>query len=130
MMILLDTTFLVDVLRKDPDVTEWFNRTGEHPTYTAEINRFEIYLGLFSFLKGRNTKSAIAKRTEVEHLFARLYVLPFDEKAAIEAASLLSKLRRKGQEIDVRDAMIAGTSLANGIKSILTRNENHFKRIE
>jgi tRNA(fMet)-specific endonuclease VapC len=129
-MILLDSTFLVDLLRQNSFALEWLDTTTEYAIYTTEINRFEIYLGLFSLSKGKKSKSAIARTTDIENLFTRLYTLPFDRKSAIESAYILSKLRSKGKQIEIRDAMVAGISLANGISKIVTRNRKHFKRID
>ena len=57
-------------------------------------------------------------------------MLPFNRGAAIESAKKLGILIRKGQKIDFRYGLIAEIAISNGIKKILTKNRDHFIRIE
>ncbi len=128
-MIFLDTTFLVDLLRKNESALTWLSKMDEVALFTSEINTFELYAGLFRISLGKS-KRVVKKRTiELEQLLARLEILPFDRKASIESARILAALMTEGTPIGARDAMIAGTAVASGIKEILTRNKRHFERI-
>lgn len=127
-MIFLDTTFLVDILRKDSAALSWLKDTEEVALYTSEINAFELYTGLFRLL----TKSKLSlgkRRLELEQVLARMEVLPFERSAALESGKILAALLKQGTPIGSRDVMIAGISLANGIHRVLTRNAKHFKSI-
>lgn len=66
----------------------------------------------------------------LEELVSRLQILPFGRKEAIKSAKILGLLTQTGQTIEFRDGLIAGIALANGITTILTRNADHFNRIE
>ncbi|MHA1928616.1 MAG: type II toxin-antitoxin system VapC family toxin [Candidatus Thorarchaeota archaeon] len=127
-MIFIDTTFLVDVLRKNPDAVLWLDENEELALYTSEINAFELYSGLYRISK--KSKSKLQKRKlELEQVLARVEVLPFERASAIEAGKILANLMQKGKLIGTRDVMIAGSALAHGIQKIVTRNVKHFKSI-
>ncbi|MDF1540284.1 MAG: type II toxin-antitoxin system VapC family toxin [Candidatus Thorarchaeota archaeon] len=127
-MIFLDTTFLVDILRKDPAALSWLKDSEEVALYTSEINAFELYTGLFRLSK-KSESSLRKRRMELEQVLTRTEVLPFERAAALEAGKILADLLKQGTPIGSRDVMIAGISLANGMHRILTRNVKHFKAI-
>jgi len=61
---------------------------------------------------------------------AGIQVLPVTTKEAERAAKIFYDLEVKGERIDDNDLLIADTMLSNGIVKIVTRNANHFNRIE
>lgn len=61
--------------------------------------------------------------------FSNIKTLEFDYKASILASEIDNALIKEGKKIDVFDSLIAGTMLANGVDTILTRNK-HFERIK
>ena len=127
-MIFLDTTFLVDVLRKDMAALSWLKDTDEVALYTSEVNAFELYAGLFRL--PRSSKLALqTRRLELEQVLTRMEVLPFDRSAALESGRILADLLKRGITIGSRDVMIAGVALAHRIPKVLTRNVKHFKPI-
>jgi len=127
-LIFLDTTFLVDILRKDSAAHSWLKDTEEVALYTSEINSFELYTGLFR-LPTKSESSLRKRRLELEQVLTRMEVLPFERSAALESGKILADLLKQGTPIGSRDVMIAGISLANGIDRVLTRNVKHFKAI-
>jgi predicted nucleic acid-binding protein len=127
-LIFLDTTFLVDILRKDSAAISWLDDVEEQALYTSEINVFELYTGLFRISESSKTKQK--KRTfELEQLLSRMEVLSFDRNSAIESAKVLSFLMSRGEPIGARDIMIAGAALSRGIKRLVTRNIREFQRV-
>lgn len=68
-------------------------------------------------------KLAAFERAMAEELDQR--VLPFDNAAAEEAASLMEVRHRSGTLRDLRDTMIAGIALAQRA-TLATRNVRHF----
>jgi predicted nucleic acid-binding protein len=127
-LILLDTTFLVDLLRKDDSALKWLDSSEEEPLYTSEINTFELYTGLYRI--STSSQDKIQKRTEeLEQVLARMEILPFERSASLESARILADLLNRGSPVGTRDVMIAGTALSKGIKRVLTRNTKHFDRI-
>ena len=126
-MILADTNFLVDFLRKKVGINQEYDKEG---LFTSEVCVFELYFGLYSNKLLVGNKKILKKRIDLlENLLVKFQVLPFGRMEAIESAIILGKLKLDGIILDYRDCMIAGTGLANGINKILTRNKDHFNRI-
>lgn len=124
-MKLVDTTFLVDLLRNKTDVVKKAKEIGkESPIFFSEISRFELVIGCYA-LEGDISKRISA----VDSLLHSFEPLPFNKEAATESGTIAGDLNRKGKQIDPSDTMIAGTALANGISIIVTRNKTHFERI-
>lgn len=91
----------------------------------------ELYFGLYSNKYLQHNEVLLNKRKEqILGILNHFIVLQFDRKSAVKTAEITGKLSIMAQKIDFRDGMIAGIGLANGIKKIITRNVNHFQRIE
>ncbi len=124
-MKLLDTAFLVDVLRKHEgarraiDVMEGAGERGA----TTEVSAFELLLG--AHRRGRIVAERLAA---VETLLGPMDVLPLDRRGASRAADILARLRTEGKDIGILDALIAGIALAAGYDTIVTRDEA-FRRV-
>ena len=130
-IILADTTFLIDALRKKDDVKQFLIKNSSETLYTTEINVFETYLGLYANKTLEKTPSLLeTRKIHLEELLSKFQILPFNRTAAIESAKILGNLIRKGKKIEFRDGLIAGIEISNGIKKILTKNTDHFNRIE
>jgi tRNA(fMet)-specific endonuclease VapC len=127
-LIFLDTTFLVDVLRKDGGALSWLKDAEGLALYTSEVNAFELYTGLFRLQKASGSVLR-RRRLELEQVLARMEVLPFGRSAALESGRILADLLQRGIPVGSRDVMIAGVALAYGIPRILTRNTKHFRPI-
>lgn len=124
-MKLLDTAFLVDVLRRREDARRAIaamEGAGERGT-TTEVNAFELILGAYH--RGRLDPKRLAA---VETILSRVDVLPLDRNGASRAADLLAKLRAEGKDLGLLDALIAGIALASGCETIVTRDEG-FRRV-
>ncbi len=123
--ICLDTAFLIYFLRGKKNAAKKAEELENQDVElcTTAINAFELYLGACS---SKNPKRRIK---DVRDLLADLIILNVDEKAAEESAKLLSILTSKGEMIDIRDALIAGTMLVNDCYAIVTKNVRHFERI-
>lgn len=99
--------------------------------YTTEINVFETYLGLYANKTLEKKPSLLeSRKIHLEELLSKFQILPFERKAAIESAKILGFLIRKGKKIEFRDGLVAGIAISNGIKRILTKNTDHFIRIQ
>ncbi|QEE16265.1 type II toxin-antitoxin system VapC family toxin [Promethearchaeum syntrophicum] len=130
-IILVDTTFLIDALRKKEEVKKFLLKNSSETLFTTEINVFETYLGLFANKSLEKKPSLLeARKIHLEVLLSKFQILPFKRKSAIESAKVLGNLIRKGQKIEFRDGLIAGIAISNGINKILTKNTEHFIRIE
>jgi predicted nucleic acid-binding protein len=129
-MILVDTTFLIDTLRRKASIREFLRKNPTEILFTTEINVFELYLGLYSskFL-AKDLNLFKTRKKYLEELILKFQILPFGRGEAVEAAKTLGELSRTGKPIDFRDGLIAGIAVSNGIKKVLTRNTGHFKRV-
>ena len=129
-MLLADSTFLIDSLRKNSNIREFLRNNPSEIFFTTEINIFELYLGLHSSKILENDLSLFKKRVEgLEELILKFQVLPLGRGEAIKAAEILGRLNKSGKPIEFRDGLVAGIALFNGINRILTRNYDHFNRI-
>lgn len=130
-MILVDTTFLIDALRKKADVRTFLINHSDEILFTTEINVFELYLGLYSIKTLEDNSPTMKKRlSRLEELLSRFQILPFRRNEAIQAAKILGHLTIRGKAIEFRDGLVAGIALSNGITTIMTKNLDHFSRIE
>ncbi len=115
----VDTDIIIDHLRGRTPGAEIFARivTEEIP-HTTEVTRFELLCGARS-----------QKENEViEECLSGFKILPFDDRSSNEAAGIYRDLKRRGKMIAIRDILIAGIALANGLY-VATRNVKDFKRI-
>ncbi|HZY93719.1 MAG TPA: type II toxin-antitoxin system VapC family toxin [Candidatus Bathyarchaeia archaeon] len=122
-MKLLDTDFLVGILRNNKDAEAriaGYDKEGRQATTT--INAFELFYGAH---KSRDEEHNVK---EVYRLLSRLILLPFNVKSAETAGGMFATLERKGSMLDSRDVMIAGVALENQL-SLVTRNRKDYGRI-
>src|SRR5271165_2871456 len=125
-MIILDTN-VVSQLMTEPDavVLAWLDRQPWTSLWTTAITVLEIRSGLAIMPAGRrqsNRKAAFDLLIE-KNFDSR--VLPFDHAAAEETGSLIGARKRAGRPDGLRDAMIAGTALAQRA-TVATRNVRYF----
>jgi tRNA(fMet)-specific endonuclease VapC len=124
MMILVDSTVLIDFLRGKQKAIHAIQKE-EVVLYTTEINVFELVTGAHA-----------GKKNQKEHLerifgmLSRMIILPLDRKATMKAGEIAGVLLRKGKRIEGNDCLIAGIALSNGITEILTKNTKHYERID
>jgi len=117
----VDTNFLIDVLDDDPLVeklVDELDKRGEY--FTTVVNEFELLAGSYQMGK--------AKLEAAHLLLSRFQIFDFDRFCADEAARIYADLRKKGKEIPMRDAMIAGIAKTNGC-SLVTRDKKHFTKV-
>ena len=120
----VDTTFLIHLLRKDSGaVIKAIELDKEPIVFTTEANVYELVSGI---KKGIDAEEAVC---DLENLLSRLTILPLDHKSSIKSGLLSRELLQKGKMIDDIDCLVAGTLLANGCETIITRNVKHFERI-
>ncbi|MHA2297649.1 MAG: type II toxin-antitoxin system VapC family toxin [Candidatus Hodarchaeales archaeon] len=130
-MIIVDTSILVDILRKKARTLEFMQGLGATMLFTTEITFMELVYGITGSKNHVDNPELKQKRlTEIQDTCSRFSVLSFDRKAAMKTAEIMGKLKLEGKLVDFRDGMIAGTGLANGINELLTLNPEHFRRIK
>ncbi len=123
----LDSTFLIDLLRKDKSaVNASLEMDKKGQMATTEVNVFEICAGIH--------QSKIAKKAtrlaQAESLFNRLEIFSLDHESALKAAKIMGELKHRGSPIDTLDALVAGITLAHGCDILVTRNIRHFDKVK
>ena len=129
-MIILDTNVLSALMRTEPDraILSWLDRQPAESIWLTSVTIFEVRFGIELIAPGR-------RREQLESAFARMLrddfqdrVLPFDQSAGEEAASLAAQRQRSGTPVDFRDTEIAGIVLTRRA-SLATRNLRHFRDV-
>jgi toxin FitB len=125
-MIVVDTNVVSELMRPSPSpvVVGWV-RSNERELYTTSITLAEIRYGIERLADGRRKELL---RSTAEEVFAAFEerVLPFDAKAAMLYAMIVSERGRAGLPIDGFDAQIA--SICRGHRAALaTRNSKDFQ---
>ncbi len=122
----LDATILVDLLRENREaMARVAQLETEGPLATTEANVFEVYFGIHLRPDRRDVEERAAAS-----LLARLEVLPLDRAGSTRAGAIAADLRRRGQEIGFVDVLTAGIALGHGIDTVVTRNIEHFRRVQ
>ncbi|MBI5065885.1 type II toxin-antitoxin system VapC family toxin [Candidatus Woesearchaeota archaeon] len=121
-MELLDTTFLIDVLKGKKETVALL-KSGK-PLITTQICMYEVIRGML--LRGESPDKILNARD----LIGDFRVISLADNSIIKAAEISSDLTKKGKMISDCDCLIAGMALANGINKIVTRNVEHFNRIK
>ena len=120
-MKILDTTFLIDLLDGDESTIKMVDK--EAFLFTTQISIYEVVRGLFI------ENASVDQVRKTIDILGDLRVLPFDDNSLIRSAEISSTLIKEGRRVPDCDCMIAGIALSNGIKTIVTRNKNHFARM-
>jgi toxin FitB len=126
-MIILDSNIVSALMRDEPDpaIIIWLDLQRRDLLWTTAVTILEIRHGLAVMPVGqrRNQRLVAFGQVIAEDLENR--VLPFDQAAAEESATLMAWRQRAGRSVELRDTMIAGIALAQRA-TLATRNVRHF----
>lgn len=119
MILLLDTTVLIDVLRGRKDRRELLAELveGGHTLATAAINVGEVYAGM---------RPGEEARTEA--LLTNLLIVPITAAIARRAGKLKCEWARKGKTFSLPDMIVAATAMEHG-DVLMTDNYKDFRLI-
>ncbi len=120
----LDSTFLIDFLREDPDAVEIASKISSESLATSSINIFEVMLGI-----NLDKRKTDAKLKKFNGLISNFDILSFDKEDSFAASEIASSLMKKGQAINDLDFLIAGIMKSHNIIEIITRDK-HFSKIK
>ena len=127
MKLFIDTSIFVDVLRsKQVESSQSLFKSlqeGSNKGFTSVITVAELSVGAYRSPR----KDALEKTLK---LLSIVNVVDLSRKIAVEGGRIYAELMKKGEEIELNDCLIAATSLSLGIHEIVTRNIDHFNRIE
>jgi predicted nucleic acid-binding protein len=115
--ILLDTTVLIDALRRrnrrNELLVEWLS--SGHSLATSTVNIAEVYDGIHP-----------GEEDATHAVLAELEWFPVSGAIAKRAGHLQATLRRQGQTRGIADMIVAATALENGFP-VATENRKDFK---
>lgn len=127
MILHLDTSFLVDLLREAAreergPASEFLARHLDDELRTSLFVACELMLGV------ERSDRGVQERRRVEEVFTVVpLVLPTASVAPVYG-HVLARLQRQGEVVSTMDLLIAATALADGVP-LVTRNVRHFERI-
>lgn len=126
-MVVLDTNVISDLLRKHPNssVTAWFAMQAPATLHTTAVTLAEMLFGLELMPAGTRRDGLMIGTGEI---FGKLFggrVLPFDQMAAAEYASIRADRQRAGRPMSQFDSQIAAIARAHDA-ALATRNTRDF----
>ena len=99
-MICLDTTFLIDFLKKRIEIDDKVKHILKKSLALTSFSIFELYFGIYK-LKTKNSNFNFKKKEkEIQNLIKGFEILNFNNKSAMKTAEILNELEHKGQIID------------------------------
>lgn len=121
---ILDTTFLVDVLRGDAVVRDAIEIVDEQDHVSVStVTVMELWDGV------RRVATSEREREATIRLLSEIREVPFDGASARVAGDVAARLAANGTPIESTDVMIAATAIARDVP-VVTRNVDHFERVE
>jgi predicted nucleic acid-binding protein len=123
--VLLDTTFLIDLMNGDTDAVERARELERDLVQQrlSAMTLFELYYGV-----GRVTGSD-AERERIEQVLASKPVHPADTAVMRKAGRLAGELAADGDPIGDGDVIIGATAIVVD-EPVLTRNVADFERLD
>ena len=127
-MIVLDTNVVSEAMADNahPVVTAWLNAQALETLYLTTTSLAELLLGIDLLPRGKRKRNLSAT---LDVLLKPLFgprILPFDSRAAVAYASLVSRAQAKGMVISVADGQIAAVAEVHGY-SVATRDTKPFR---
>lgn len=122
----LDTSVIIDILRKKDKVMAFVSSHLNDMLITSSICEMETASGIYRGEKERIDQ----RRLEAENIFSSFYeVVSFDSQQAYIAGRIKAELSRRGELIDDLDILIASSAIIKQA-TLITANTRHFRRIK
>ena len=130
---LLDTNILSNVIKPVPSraLLTWMADQPDDSLFISSLAVAEIWRGILELPRGRRRRQLEDWYSGPEGPLALFpgRVLPFDEKAALIWARLMSEGTAKGKPRSALDMMVAAVAEASKC-IVVTDNEKHFQGID
>ncbi|MDY6764587.1 MAG: PIN domain-containing protein [Halobacteria archaeon] len=121
---ILDTTFLIDVLRGREEVDNITRELEKTETlFITPISVMELWEGIHL------TDADEEELRKVEELLNGLHETGFRRESAKRAGEINARLKKEGDMIDVEDVIIGAIALEND-EEVMTRNVSDFGRVD
>ncbi len=126
-MIVLDTNVVSEPLKTDGSVAvqTWLDQQSAETLYLTATGLSELLVGIELLPKGRRKAALVVALTELMTTLFKNRILPFDERAAIAYAPLVTRARAAGKVISVADGQIAAIATVRGF-AVATRDTTPF----
>jgi len=126
-VIVLDTNVVSELMRPSPAraLVDWVRAHSERDLYTTSITLGEISYGIERLPEGRRKELLRITAQDVFNAFEG-HVLPFDAKAALRYATIVSDRESAGLPIDGFDAQTAAICRTRQA-TLATRNLKDFQ---
>ena len=121
---IVDTTFLIDIMEKLPEAEEILNKLSKNgePLLVTSLSIFELYTGII------RSQNPIKEKNKILKALQDQVILSLDEKSAEKAGEIDGILIKEGNMLGIIDCMIAGIAFIKNEK-VLTRNIKDFSKI-
>jgi hypothetical protein len=127
-VIILDTNVISELARQvpDPGVLTWLDSLEISEVATTAITAAELRYGVARLPEGHRKRelTVMIRGILTEDFYGR--VLPFDERASVRYADIVTGRERIGRPIGVADAQIAAICRDSGA-TLATRNTPNFE---
>lgn len=127
-MIVLDTNIISELARRvpDPGVLSWLDSLEVSEVATTAVTAAELRYGVARLPDGHRKRelTVVIRGILTEDFHGR--VLPFDERASVRHAEIVTGRERIGRPIGVADAQIAAICRDSGT-TLATRNITDFE---
>ncbi|QLD88727.1 PIN domain-containing protein [Natronomonas salina] len=120
---ILDSTFLIDVLRGREEVTDRVEELdASGAPAVSSVTVMELWEGI------QLADASESERRAVENLLTDIDEFAFDRDCAMTAGRINAELVQAGTPVDTTDVMIAATGLVYD-RPVVTRNVSDFERV-
>ncbi|MCX8207544.1 MAG: type II toxin-antitoxin system VapC family toxin [Methanothrix sp.] len=126
MKLFIDTSIFVDLLRSrqvEPSKSLFRSLQDGSTGFASVITVAELAVGAY-----RSPRSDALEKTL--RLLSIVNVVDLNREIAVNGGRIYADLMKRGEEVELNDCLIAATSLSLGIEEIVTRDLDHFRRIE
>lgn len=121
---ILDTTFLLDVLQGRPAAVRLMHELeeGSEPLRIPTVVSFELWDGV------HRARASAEEATLLERTLAAHHALPLGPGHVRQAGLVSASLQDRGDPIADVDLLLAGIALTEG-ETLVTRNKRDFERV-
>ena len=120
---LLDTDICIHAMKRRSASLAAHFKTNDGRMAISDVTLFELAYGAEKYDEPQ------ARLAVIDSFAARLELLAFDSRAALQSAQIRAALERGGQMIGAYDVMIAGIARSQGL-ILVTNNVREFNRVE
>ncbi len=126
--LVLDTNVVSELTKREPNRAVLGFFATERDLWLSTLVMHELTFGVSVLPAGRRRDGLSDWLAALTSTYARR-ILPIGQREATQAALLRAEARRWGQQVDVGDALIAGTASVHGL-GVATRNIADFRGMD